>query len=135
MVVLLTDLREFWLFSWISVSGLQQTVLELRKAITFIESILHEDTNNPLYDRYTMEQYLAEKDGIKLTRSRPMTGEEALGELLSGKKTHPYDLLPKPEIGNMEEFFPEMTETEIFEYKGDYVAKHLSMGSWQTMFA
>ena len=44
-------------------------------------------------------------------------------------------LVPEPEVGNMEDFFGEMTETEISKYKFNRVAKCLSIPPWQTAYA
>ena len=47
-------------------------------------------------------------------------------------KVNPYDLLPKREVGNMEEFFPEMSEEEAVEFKLKEVMKFVASSLyWQ----
>jgi hypothetical protein len=49
-----------------------------------------------------------------------VAGQRALDEFLSGENVDPYNLVPKPEAGNMEDFFGEMSEEEIAQYKSCY---------------
>ena len=108
---------------------MMRSQLGFPEAITLIQSILDGESNNPLCERYTMKQFQKAKQGIKVPNLPAMTGEQAMNELLSGQKIDPYDLVPKPEIGNMEDFFDEMTETEVSHYKINHVAKYLSIPS------
>ena len=80
-----------------------------------------------------MKEYLKGMHEIELSSAPHMTDQEVVDELLSGQRTDPYGLIAKPEIGNMEEFFDEMTETEITRYKLNHVAKALP--PWMTMYA
>ena len=133
VVVLLTDLRKSWQFSWFAKSGIQRSSLQCSEAVAFIEEILNESRNNPVHGRLTMTEYLKGRDGIESSSAPHMTDQEVVDELLSGKRTDPYDLIAKPEVGNMEEFFDEMTEAEITRYKLNHVVKALP--PWMQMYA
>jgi hypothetical protein len=104
-----------------------------------IRNLLNEEKTCPLGRRYSMKEYVAERRGVKVTQdseSPAAAGQRALDELISGKKVDPYDLVPKPEAGNMEDFFDEMSEEEIAQYKFTHFMNcWTSTPSWQTMYA
>ena len=126
VVVILTNLNKHWQFFWLSKSGISQTpTLEPRHALTLLQHILNETGAYPLNERYTFKQYL-EKHGTTVTprNSQPYTKDQFLSEV--NEKVHPYDLIPKPDVGNLEDFFPNMTEAEIRGYKEKMTMRHLT---------
>jgi hypothetical protein len=139
VVVILTNLNKYWLFMWLSESGIEQALLGPCYALTAIKNLLNEEKACPLGGRYTMKEYIAERRGVKATQdseSPAAAGQRALDELISGKKVDPYDLVPKPEAGNMEDFFDEMSEEEIAQYKFTHFMNcWTSTPAWQTMYA
>ena len=65
---------------------------------------------------------------------QPYTKDQFLLEL--EEKVHPYDWVPKPDVGNLEDFFSYMTGAEIREYKEKMTMRHLiSCHDRQAMFA
>jgi hypothetical protein len=67
VVVILTNLNKHWQFIWLSKSGIDQTVLDPCHALTMIQNILNEEKTCPLGGRYTMDQYIDERRGVKVT--------------------------------------------------------------------
>ena len=144
VVVILTNLNEFWQFIWFSKSGIDETSLGPSYALTMIQSILNEEETCPLYGRYTLKQYLAERQGMKVVppgmkvttqvSESPITEDEFLLRLRT--KVDPYDFIPRPDVGNMEDFFGEMSDPEVAQYKLTKTMEYLtSTPTWQAMYA
>lgn len=83
-----------------------------------------------------MRSYLEEKNGIECperSESPAEMSEEEVKQLLSRPKVDPYDLIPKPDVGNMEELFHDMTEDEVKQYKLNRVLRHVTSSPyWQS---
>jgi len=121
VAVVLTDLGPCWHFMWFSRSdGIQERQLGLHDGVTLMEDILHE---RGIYrDMCMMEEAI-----------------QAENEAVSRERTGLYDLIPKPDVVNMEDLFEEMSEEEIRQYKYEQAMKYVKSSSlwqtWQTMDA
>ena len=121
VVVILTDLNKYWQFFWLSKAGINVALLQPCSALTLIRDLLNERTC-PLGERYTMKNYILEKHVKQVIRppatgnqEPPVTENELLLELRT--KVDPYELIPKSDVGNMEDFFCEMSESDVMQYK------------------
>ena len=81
-----------------------------------------------------MKQYNQAKCGMEVTEFLITEGQFLL-QLQT--KVHSYDLVPKSEIADMEEFFPEMEESAVTKYKFTETMHYLAPPSpaWQSMYA
>lgn len=131
VAVILTNLSNHWQFIWLSKSGINETSLDPCRALSLFRAILNEETC-ALDGQCTVRQYIAEKQGMKVTNvsDPPLTQDQFLRELQT--KVHPYDLIPKPDVGNMEEFFDEMDEDSVMRYKFTTTMNYLAqIPAWQ----
>ncbi|KAF8416587.1 hypothetical protein EV426DRAFT_721711 [Tirmania nivea] len=101
VMVLLTDLNEHWHFLWLTKeTRIEEIVLGLHCSVALLEDILHGrgSEEKPYSTRCNMEDIAA---ATTTTES----------------KVDPFDCVPKPEVGNMEDFFNEMSEFEVKKWK------------------
>lgn len=138
VLAILTDLKQFWQFMWLDKSGIQETCFDLCHAISFIDQILLEDGCNPIIKMYTMEAYLKEKEGIQRPQgpgSPAVVGKQGVKQILSRPRVDGYDIMPKGDVGNMEEFYDEMSKEEIEQHKLNVVIRHVTSSAYWQSFA
>jgi len=118
VIALLTDLRETWLFYWLSLDGdtvkIQECLLDLPHGIAFVEAYLKGVTE---LNNCTMREYFA-------SRCEPVSRNNSAGEGQAVQhdpskitKLNLMDYLPAPEVGDMSDFLDEMSHTEAARWK------------------
>ena len=117
VIALLTDLRETWLFYWLSLDGgkvrILECLLDLPHGTAFVEAYLKGETE---INNCTMREYF-------LSRCEPVSENNSAGEgqaVPNKSKLTKFDLmdyLPAPEVGDMSDFLNEMSHTEAARWK------------------
>ncbi|RPB23234.1 hypothetical protein L211DRAFT_279841 [Terfezia boudieri ATCC MYA-4762] len=132
VVVLLTDLNEYWHFLWLTKeTRIEEIVLGLHCGVALLEDILHGrgSEEKPYCTRCNMEGIAAATTTTESVLQptpvqNPMPGQRST--LLPLQRVDPFECVPKPEVGNMEDFFDEMTEFEVKKWKHKHVMDHIS---------
>ncbi|KAF8419754.1 hypothetical protein EV426DRAFT_644762 [Tirmania nivea] len=121
VMVLLTDLREYWHFLWLVMEGIQEISLGLHCGVALMNDILNGGggERRPYFNRCRMKD-IAAANGLRpaATTQKPEQGQKSLQNGL-------FDLIPKPDTANMEEFFDEMPEDEVKKWKLKYVMDYI----------
>ena len=75
-----------------------------------VRDILNKEKPCPLDGRYTMERYMVESHDVKVPQD---SGSPTTENPLIKSKVHPYDLISKSDVGDMKEFFDEMSDRKL----------------------
>ncbi|RPB29607.1 hypothetical protein L211DRAFT_832313 [Terfezia boudieri ATCC MYA-4762] len=137
VVVLLTDLKGLWQFSWFNTAseGIESVTFGLHCGVALMEYILHGRGDGPYINRCRLKDFFREGG----SQGVPAESTPGQGSMLEQqgffKKVDPFDLVPRPEVANMEEFFDEMSEVEVKKWKFQHVMNHISEApGWKSMY-